>query len=86
MKERMRGAFQAQLGACRLDGEYEVVTTPPEAKAACEALGVKYVGDECAEEGLWLVALNQRDFKRAQTNERGIERKRKGFMIVIEYP
>jgi hypothetical protein len=47
---------------------------------------VKYVGDECAEEGLWLVALNQRDFKRAQTNERGIERKRKGFMIVIEYP
>ena len=89
-KERMRGAFQALLGARRVDGEYQAVTTPPEAKAACEAVGVKYLGEEQAEEGLWLVALNSRDYERVQPKKWaqfwGIDRKRKGFQVTIEFP
>lgn len=80
-KGRKLGAWQALIEARNMAGGWSEVTTEPEARAACEAVGARLVGDEAADEGLWLVALDADDRARL-TRDGDLDRRRAGFRMV----
>lgn len=84
-RDRKTGAWQALIQARNMAGGWSPVTTEPEVRAACKALGVLLSGDETADEGLWLVDLGRDD--RARLDRDGdLDRKRSGFRITVDTP